>query len=285
VALSGLGGDEIFGGYTLFRRVPRTYDAISFLNPLPMSMRMAVSALGTAFSSKVSRHKAAEMIAADPGLIGIYFHYRRLLSDSSLRSLGINCQDLALSEDLQLRELRYEDCYLQADHIASVGRLDASFYLQNVLLRDSDVFGMANSLEIRLPFLDRDLAEWAFSLPGSQLLPKRAPLKYLLREICADLYTKKQLRQSKRGFTLPLARWLQGPLRELMEENLRFLQSATLLDPAGINLVRGLFEAEPNGPAWSRVWALVTLGSWMRKQQTRPPDPRACGLRTDLFRS
>jgi asparagine synthase (glutamine-hydrolysing) len=273
VALSGLGGDEIFGGYNLFRRVPRTYDSMSLLNPLPMSLRVAVSKLGSAFASRVARRKAAEMVAADPGLIGIYFHYRRLLSDSSLCSLGFNRHHLDLSEDFQLRELRYEDSYLPADHVASVGRLDSSFYLQNILLRDSDVFGMANSLEIRVPFLDRDVAEWAFSLPGNQLLPKRAPFKYLLREICADLYTSKQLKQPKRGFALPFAGWLQGPLRELMEENLRFLRPAGLVDPAGIDLVRAMFDAEPNGPAWSRVWALVTLGSWLRKQRSRLPRP------------
>ena len=273
VALSGLGGDEIFGGYNLFRRVPRTYDSISLLTLLPMPMRIAVSKLGSAFASKVARRKAAEMVAADPGLIGIYFHYRRLLSDSSLHSLGLNRQNLGLSEDFQLRELRYEDCYLPADHVASVGRLDSSFYLQNILLRDSDVFGMANSLEIRVPFLDRDISDWAFSLPGYQLLPKRAPFKYLLREICADLYTSTQLKQPKRGFALPFAGWLQGPLRELMEENLRFLRPAGLVDPAGIDLVRAMFDAEPNGPAWSRVWALVTLGSWLQKQRSRLPRP------------
>jgi asparagine synthase (glutamine-hydrolysing) len=203
-------------------------------------------------------------------LIGIYFHYRRLLSDFSLGSLGFNHKDLGLSEDFQLRELRYEGCYLPGDHVASVGRLDASFYLQNVLLRDSDVFGMANSIEIRVPFLDRDLAEWAFSLPDNVLLPPGAPSKYLLRKICADLYTKKQLKQPKRGFVLPFAGWLQGPLRELMEENLHSLSSTGLLDPAGINLVRKLFDTEPNGPAWSRVWTLITLGSWLGKQKSHP---------------
>jgi len=270
-ALSGLGGDEIFGGYNLFRRVPRTYDVMSWLNPLPLSMRMRAARLGTAFANQVARRKAEEIAAADPGLIGIYFHYRRLLSDFSLGSLGLNRKDLGLSEDFQLRELRYEDCYLPGDHVASVGRLDASFYLQNVLLRDSDVFGMANSIEIRVPFLELDLAEWAFSLPGDVLLPRGASSKYLLRKICADLYTKKQLKQPKRGFTLPFAGWLQGPLRELMAENLGFLSSTNLLDPAGINLVRKLFDSEPQGPAWSRVWALITLGSWLSKQKAGPP--------------
>src|SRR6266851_1019508 len=277
VALSGLGGDEIFGGYNLFRRVPRTYNMMSWLNLLPSSMRIAACRLGTAFTNQVAARKAKEIVAADPGLIGIYFHYRRLLSDFNLGSLGLNPKDLNLSEAFQLRDFRYQDCYLPGDHVASVGRLDASFYLQNILLRDSDVFGMANSLEIRVPFLDRDLAEWAFSLPGNLLLPRKAPSKYLLRRICADLYTKSQLKQPKRGFALPFAGWLQGPLRELMEENLRLLCSTGVLDPAGINLVRKLFDTEPNGPAWSRVWALVTLGSWLQRQKShyRPSAPAA----------
>jgi asparagine synthase (glutamine-hydrolysing) len=270
VALSGLGGDEVFGGYNLFRRVPRTYDMMSWLNPMPLPMRVAASKLATVFASRVAARKASEIVAADPGLIGIYFHYRRLVSDFNLGAFGLNPKDLDLSEDFQVRDLRYEDCYLPTDHVASVGRLDAAFYLQNILLRDSDVFGMANSLEIRVPFLDRDLMEWAFRLPGNFLLPKKAPLKHLLRKICADLYTKSQLKQPKVGFALPFAAWLQGPLRELMEENLRFLRGSGLLDHGGINLVRKIFEDEPNGPAWSRVWALVTLGNWLKTQRACP---------------
>jgi asparagine synthase (glutamine-hydrolysing) len=264
VALSGLGGDEVFGGYNLFRRVPRTYDMMSWLNLLPLSMRITAARLATVFTSRVARQKAKEIVTADPGLIGMYFHYRRLVSDLGLNMFGLDAKSLGLSEDFQIRGLRYEDCYVPADHVVSVGRLDAAFYLQNILLRDSDVFGMANSLEIRVPFLDRDLVEWAFRLPGDVLLPRRAPLKYLLRKICADLYTKSQAHQPKRGFVLPFGAWLVGPLREIMQENLRFLGGSGLLDPAGIENVRRLFLDEPAGPAWSRVWALVTLGQWLK---------------------
>jgi asparagine synthase (glutamine-hydrolysing) len=264
VALSGLGGDEVFGGYNLFRRVPRTYDMMSWLNLLPLSMRVTAAHLATALTSRVARHKAKEIVTVDPGLIGMYFHYRRLVSDFGLSMFGLDAKSLGLSEDFQIRELRYQDCYVPADHVASVGRLDAAFYLQNILLRDSDVFGMANSLEIRVPFLDRDLVEWAFHLPGDVLLPRRAPLKYLLRKICADLYTKSQAHRPKRGFVLPFGAWLAGPLREMMEENLRFLRGSGLLEPAGIEGVRRLFQDEPEGPAWSRVWALVTLAQWLK---------------------
>src|SRR4029077_12486017 len=163
--------------------------------------------------------KAREIVIADPGLIGLYFQYRRLFSDVGLSMLGFDSKELGLSEDFQVRDLRYDDSYVPSDHVASVGRLDTSFYLQNILLRDSDIFGMENSIEIRVPFLYRDLVEWAFRLPSSVLLPRKAPMKHLLRKMCVDLYTGEQARQPKRGFTLPFSVWMLGPLREIVEEN------------------------------------------------------------------
>src|SRR6202043_1646263 len=157
-----------------------------------------------------------------------------------------------------------------ADLFSSVARLDAAFYLQNILLRDSDVFGMANSLEIRVPFLDTDLVEWAFRLPGDVLLPRRASSKYLLRKICADVYRDVPIASSKRGFVIPISEWLRGPLREVAEESLRSLQDSELLQRAGIDAVKKAFYREPNSPVWSRLWALVTLGFWLQTQRAAP---------------
>lgn len=270
VGLSGLGGDEVFGGYNLFHRVPRNYHAMTWLSPFPESVRTMSAWFATIFRNDIVRQKAHEIAKVNPGLIGLYFRHRRLIADAGLQAFGLGAKELHLSDDFQVPELQYQGCYVPADLLSSVARLDAAFYLQNILLRDSDVFGMANSLEIRVPFLDCDLVEWAFRLPGDVLLPKRAPLKHLLRQICADVYGKLPIASSKRGFVIPISEWLRGPLRGVVEESLGSLHDSGLLDPTGINEVRELFRREPDSPAWSRLWALVTLGFWLQTQRSVP---------------
>jgi asparagine synthase (glutamine-hydrolysing) len=271
VGLSGLGGDEVFGGYNLFHRVPRIYQAMTWLSPFPESVRTTAAWFATVFRNDTVKQKAHEIAKMNPGLIGLYFRHRRLIGDAGLEALGFNAKDLSLSDDFQVPELQYRGCYVPSDLLSSVARLDAAFYLQNILLRDSDVFGMANSLEIRVPFLDSDLVEWAFRLPGDVLLPKRAPLKYLLRKICADVYKELPIASSKRGFVIPISEWLRGPLREVAEESLRSLRESGLLDPAGIDAVKETFNREPTSPIWSRLWALVTLGFWVQTQRSARP--------------
>ena len=270
VGLSGLGGDEVFGGYNLSRRIPRNYRAMTWLSPFSESVRTSAASFATVFRNDIVRQKAHEIAKVNPGLIGLYFRHRRLIADSGLEALGFDAKDLNLSDDFQIPELQYEGCYLPSDLESSVARLDAAFYLQNVLLRDSDVFGMANSLEIRVPFLDLDLIEWAFRLPGDVLLPKRAPLKFLLRQMCANVYENLPIASSKRGFVIPISEWLRGPLREVAEGSLSRLHDSGLFNPAGINEVLELFRREPDSPAWSRLWALVTLGFWFATQGSAP---------------
>jgi asparagine synthase (glutamine-hydrolysing) len=271
VALSGLGGDEVFGGYELFHRVPRIYNALSWLIPFPASVRTTAAWLATAFTNDTVRQKAHEIAKVNPGLIGLYFRQRRLIGDSAMETFGFQAETLCLSEDFQVLELQYTGCYVPADLLSSVARLDASFYLENILLRDSDVFGMANSLEIRVPFLDRDLIDWAFRLPGDVLLPTGAPLKHLLRKICAEVYGQLPVASSKRGFVVPISAWLRGPLRDVMEASLHTLRDSGLLETTGIDDVEEIFRREPDTQVWSRLWALVTLGSWLGTQHAAAP--------------
>jgi len=270
VALSGMGGDELFAGYNSFRRVPRLYRAMAWMASLPPSWRAALARNLALSMNSVVRSKAADIAAAGPDFLAIYFHTRRLLSDHGLARLGLGFAELDLTPNYQVPELSCDGWAAASDPVASVARLESAFYLENVLLRDSDVFGMANSLEIRVPLLDLDLVDWAFRLPGDLLLPKGAPSKHLLRTMCAGLYTPAQLKQGKRGFMPPIGLWLLGPLRETMEESLRSLKNSGLIDPAGIAPITQTFLREPRSPAWSRVWAMVTLGHWFAQHKSAP---------------
>src|SRR5882724_11413610 len=126
---------------------------MSWLGTLPSAWRVAAARAGTVFKNRTYQQRAQEIAGRNSGLIGTYFQFRKLISDSGLRLLGFNADALGLSQDFQMNHLRYEGNYIPSDLISSVGRMEASFYMGNMLLRDRDVFGMANSLEIRVPFL------------------------------------------------------------------------------------------------------------------------------------
>lgn len=264
VALSGQGGDELFGGYRSFLGIPHWYRRMSRLRALTPPLRAALVRLATIGMTSTYRGKAQDIARTGPDLLGLYFQSRRLLSNADLAWLGLRASALNLSDSFHPPELDSRRYLIPNDPVATVGRLESVYYLGNTLLRDSDVFGMANSLEIRVPFLDRDLVEWVFRLPGATLLPQGAPHKFLLREMCGDLYAPILTRLPKRGFTPPFALWLLGPLREVMEESLRTVKASGLLAPEGVERLRGIFLREPLSAAWSRVWSLVALGYWLQ---------------------
>ncbi|MBI4445043.1 MAG: asparagine synthase (glutamine-hydrolyzing) [Acidobacteria bacterium] len=270
VALSGQGGDEVFGGYRTFRAVPRWLRRNQWLNLAPASVRSALLRLATSHTSEVFQEKARDLIRARSDLLSVYFHYRRLLSDSDLAALGFQASELGLTTTFHCPEAPRHACVVADDEIASVQRLETVFYLGNTLLRDGDVFGMANSLEIRVPFLDRELVEWVFRLPGKAVLPKGSSEKHLLRLICAGFYTPELTNNKKRGFALPFSSWLLGPLNELTEDYLNSLKTVGLLRANGVDRIYSSFKREPWSPAWSRLWSLVILAHWLKMHTLQP---------------
>src|SRR5262249_54150280 len=141
----------------------------------------------------------------------------------------------------------------EADPVHAISKLESSFYQGNILLRDADANSMAHGLELRVPLLDQRLLDLAHALPGEVRLPRRAPGKHLLRQAFGDLLDPELLRQPKRGFTLPLRRWMLGSLRPLCEQALVRLKETGILRPEGVAAIWQDFLSEPESPLWSRA--------------------------------
>lgn len=257
VALSGQGGDEVFGGYPSFRMVPRLSRWSESARRIPLPLRRALVATLARGRGETRASKIRDLASASD-LTDVYLTYRRMLSDSDMGRLGFSASGLGLTPGFQTSQ----ETLLPDDPLAAVGRLESRFYLGNTLLRDADVFGMASSLEIRVPMLDRDLVDWAFSLPGPVLLPPGSQSKHLLRRICATELGADQL-APKRGFALPLAEWMGGPLAELRREGLDALCASGLLAAEGVRELEARYLAAPAEGAWTRVWGLVALSAWL----------------------
>ncbi len=242
VLLTGIGGDELFGGYTTFTNVPR-------LLRYGVGLRPAARLL-TRFRTKnpVQWKKIAE---AGPF---------RSLAEAYLLQRSIRWRQ----EDSRARSLRVQkNVESLANNFQRVAALELQFYARNQLLRDADVFSMANSVELRVPFLDTQLIKAALAIsPGYHFQSGRG--KRITWRILRDLVGEQIPQRRKMGFTFPWQQWLRRSLNEMIAGTLRDQQlyEPLLLDPTyGRRLLDGLERGDQLQP-WSEVWSLFVLLNW-----------------------
>lgn len=248
VALSGLGGDELFGGYPSFRDVPR----LQLLSVLPSFLRRLV-ALPTGLGDRLADIPRS----GNPGELAQW--RRRFFTDTALRRAGLPLTPEPLDESIAL-----------PDDFARISWAELTGYMRHMLLRDADQMSMAVSLEMRVPFLDHKLVEYVLGLPAAA--KKRYPgAKGLLVEACRDLLPASVYDRPKRGFVLPMKQWMRGPLAPFVAEGLRATIEKELLPPSFVDELRANFEGDRLH--WARLWAVVVLGHYAKRQQlVRAPD-------------
>jgi len=183
--------------------------------------------------------------------------------------LGFDTVRLDVNEDYLPIEAEPSRGLRGLDPESTIGILETRFYMGNMLLRDSDVFGMANSLEIRVPFLDRLLIDYVYSLPGKWRVMRNGVNKPLLVEALGNRFRPEIINLKKRGFELPIGYWMAGPLRDRCEYLLQKVCDSGAVEPSAVRTVWQGFLAEPESPAWSRAWLLVVFGAWCDKYHTR----------------
>jgi len=265
VALSGLGGDELFGGYPSFSEVPRLARFFKPLAYIPKSCRDWGAQLLMRSASESGREKFRDMLQTDGSLEALFLQRRRLLSNRFLTQLGLSAPTLGLDQSFLGPESWSGLDLAGAPPVWAISQLEMHFYQANTLLRDSDANSMAHGLELRVPILDHRLVELLARVPDQIRMPGRRPEKALLRQAFPALLTPTLLAQSKKGFSLPIGRWMLGPLRMRCENAMAEVKHSGLLRPEGVDDIWRAFLAAPESPMWSRAWALVVLGSYLQK--------------------
>jgi asparagine synthase (glutamine-hydrolysing) len=276
VALSGLGGDELFAGYPTFADTPHFARLIrsAWFVPAPVRRMMApfVGVVARRQGSPDAGRKAAAAWMYPDALPHAYFFTRTLFPPGQLeriveprfRPSTVNADGVTLDPTWLGWLERTAGEARKLEPLAGVSWLEMRTYMASTLLRDTDAVSMARSLEVRVPLLDTPLVEFMGSLPD--VARQRAGAqKALLAEALGDLLPQEILAQRKRTFTLPWEEWLRGPLRARMEAS--FAEPAPPLAayvrPGGLRSVWTEFLAGKTN--WSRPWSLHVLNDWCRR--------------------
>jgi asparagine synthase (glutamine-hydrolysing) len=272
VALSGLGSDEIFGGYSTFESTPRAAFVAGLGRWIPGPFRRLTAAAAVRIAAGDAVRKAAAAWRSPKDFPHAYYFTRLLFTPSRIRRLlAPYFESKEYSKDREYPwRARMRETVRQAgqlDSFTSVSCFELQSYMVNTLLRDTDAASMANSLEVRVPFLDHRLVEFVGRLPRSTKYTADVP-KSLLVEALSDLLPDEVVGQSKRTFTLPWDVWLRGSLGVRISQELANL-TPPLRQYLNPRAVRGAWQNFVIGQTnWSRPWSLFVLNEWVRQHVT-----------------
>jgi asparagine synthase (glutamine-hydrolysing) len=266
VALSGQGGDELFGGYQSALWFNRFSHWADWLQP---------------FSKNVGRglldhkqfpfrwRKISYLVGSDDPFVAAQLAVRVLFLESDVRDLLCPAfTDAGASEAAE--HIQYWANQTTGQGLQErVSFLDFPAHLEARLLRDGDAMSMAHSLEIRPVLLDHAIVEYVMSLPPEQRLQKKQLLLNAMRGIFPEALASDLATRPKRTFTFPFARWLGNDLRSTISETFEPERLAVggVLEPHAVQSLWQRYLRTPESVGWSRLWTVFVLARWCEVMQ------------------
>lgn len=254
VALSGDGGDELFGGYNPYQFLPRVWQSLAWL---PVPLRSALQSMLAPLPLPAKLAKLREVMAA----VTQQDLYRQVLSHwPSPESLVLGANEPATL-------LNTPEAWPSVDGFENwMMAIDAQTYMVDDVLTKVDRAAMANSLETRVPLLDHRVVEFAWRLPLHMKI-RDGQGKWVLRQVLYKHVPKAMIERPKKGFSIPLATWLRGPLRYWAEA---LLNESRLKDEGYLNPgpIRKAWLAHVQGKAdySTRLWGVLMFQAWLEEQ-------------------
>ncbi len=259
VALTGIGGDELFAGYPGFTRFYKLNNASAGYQ-LSYPLRKMASLL-LQYSPSNKNKRLAEMLAiTDTGISNVYPIIRKIFSPDLIRQLiNTNIQQIGLEKMLkdELRAIEKFDLFSQYSIAEYMG------YTQHTLLKDADQMSMAVGLEIREPFFDHKLIEYTLSIADNIKFPHYP--KKLMVEALEPLLPDEIVHRKKQGFVLPWEKWMRNELQSFCAAQINDLANRNFIKRDALLKYWNRFLQHDPAVRWMELWQFVVLSYWLKK--------------------
>ena len=268
VALSGDGADELFAGYDKY--LGEYYSQYYRAVPSPLRRRViepaieAMPASRESMSGEFTRKLQKFTRGGIEDTPARHTEWLRVADSSTDEAINLNAADVTLS-DLQAEHGNLSKIFdAERDDISRILAVDTRYSLPNQILRKADLASMYNSLEVRVPFLDTAVSEYAMSLPTEYKI-NRSGRKRVLKQAFEDVLPESIQTRSKQGFDMPIGEWLKGPLAAEFDSRMRRLET-DIIDTDAIREIHA-DHANGTGEHGKFLWTVYVFAVWVERMR------------------
>jgi len=263
VALSGIGGDELFAGYPFFSTMSKIISVSGIFNAALPVRKLLAGAMGLIPIRSDKFQRATAMISErTASATSMYTHFRTIMTPGNVKrftNTGWNGHT-ALQE-----QLHADESFIAGfPNLSQVSICEYMGYTQHTLLKAADQMSMAVALEVREPFFDHDLIEFVMRVPDE--LKKPIYPKALLVESLGDMLPREVVFRKKQGFLFPWKIWMRKQLFEFCDARMRRICERDYINGKQLMGRWMEFVHTGKGASWTEMWSFVVLENWMEKE-------------------